>query len=254
MRPVVSSKPRPETTPRRMRGSWSAQRPAESSRPAGPFLASAAGSGGAFNGRLGAPAAVALACLLLTLYPPHCAEAQNVMGFKRPYRVFYCPMRGRLKDGTVYGEENSSGFMLLSVFKRSDGDYNVKFKAGARLATPGVPTSTTVSIGEPGTDGIVNIDFAGDAKWRNASSVKDLLLKRLFPLTAPKAGYTYLATGEWQQVGTIAASIEGSSKTLRDVVDGMRKNPYAYHATITNEDYPIGVARGQCGLNRGPFG
>ncbi|CAI5534701.1 unnamed protein product [Closterium sp. Naga37s-1] len=66
-------------------------------------------------------------------------------------------------SGTVTGDVNATGVVLLAVYNYS-GDYNIRYGAALKLTDAGLPTSITIN--DNATSAVV-LDFGASATWTN---------------------------------------------------------------------------------------
>ncbi|CAI5477751.1 unnamed protein product [Closterium sp. Yama58-4] len=168
-------------------------------------------------------------------------------------------------SGTVTGDVNATGVVLLAVYNYS-GDYNIRYGAAVKLTDAGLPTSITIN--DNATSAVV-LDFGASATWTNltwsgncSALTANGTLKRgarrqppfpkFFGFFRPPvpSGFVYGFAGMWYNASTITTA---AGPTYKDVMDLLLANPSSYYAVASTDAYPNGAALGSESAAPAPF-
>ncbi|CAI5948315.1 unnamed protein product [Closterium sp. NIES-64] len=167
-------------------------------------------------------------------------------------------------SGTVTGDVNATGVVLLAVYNYS-GDYNIRYGAALKLTDAGLPTSITIN--DNATSAVV-LDFGASATWTNltwsgncsALNANGALKRgarrqppfpKFFGFFRPPvpSGFVYGFAGMWYNASTITTA---AGPTYKDVMDLLLANPASYYAVASTDAYPNGAALGSFAARNPP--
>eukprot|EP00475_Leptophrys_vorax_P024150 TRINITY_DN3325_c0_g1_i1.p1 TRINITY_DN3325_c0_g1~~TRINITY_DN3325_c0_g1_i1.p1 ORF type:complete len:234 (-),score=2.57 TRINITY_DN3325_c0_g1_i1:249-950(-) len=161
-----------------------------------------------------------------------------------PMKVFFCPMFGADLKGTAWGDKRGVGFIFLMLYKRTDGDYNLRYIGFSKLGTTEKP-SPSINLGPKGEDGDTVLDLS-TGTFVNVTRTASLGYLSWYSGDTYALGYNWLFTGKMTRLSEQDAG-DGYS-TLKDSMDVMMTDAKGYYGNLQTSDYNSAL-RGQCGID-----